>query len=64
MNIGIISTRLACTDGVSLETAKLATVLRRKGHQIFYCACELDGDVPDVLAPELHFTDPVALLII
>jgi len=63
MNIGFISTRLAGTDGVSLEVAKLATVLRRMGHQIFYCAGELDGDVPGLFAPEFHFTDPVALSI-
>ena len=61
MNIGFISTRLAGTDGVSLEAAKLATVLRRMGHDIFYCAGELDNDVPGLLAQELHFTDPAAL---
>ena len=61
MNIGFISTRLAGTDGVSLETAKLAAVLRRMGHDIFYCAGELDGDVPGLLAPELHFTDETAV---
>ena len=60
MNVGFISTRLAGTDGVSLETAKMADVLRRHGHHIFYCAGELDGDVPGLLAPELHFKDPVA----
>lgn len=61
MNIGFISTRLAGTDGVSLETAKLAAILRRLGHSVFYCAGELDGDVPGLLAPEMHFTDPVAV---
>jgi mannosylglucosylglycerate synthase len=61
MNIGFIATRLAGTDGVSLETAKLATALRRQGHEIFYCAGELDGDVPGLLVPEAHFTDPVAI---
>lgn len=60
MRIGFVATRLAGTDGVSLETAKLATVLRRQGHEIFYCAGELDGDVSGLLAPEMHFTDPVA----
>lgn len=60
MNVGFVSTRLAGTDGVSLETAKLAAVLRRRGHHVFYCAGELGGDAPGVLAPELHFTDPVA----
>ena len=61
MNIGFISTRLAGTDGVSLETAKLATVLKQMGHQIFYCAGELDGDIPGLCAPELHFVDDVAV---
>lgn len=61
MNIGFISTRLAGTDGVSLETAKLAAVLRQMGHEIFYCAGELDGDVPGLEATELHFTSPAAI---
>lgn len=60
MNIGFVSTRLAGTDGVSLETAKVAAVLRQMGHQIFYCAGELDDNVAGLLAPELHFTDPIA----
>lgn len=34
--IGFISTRFAGTDGVSLETAKWATVLERMGHTCFY----------------------------
>jgi mannosylglucosylglycerate synthase len=61
VRIGFIATRLAGTDGVSLETAKLATVLRRQGHELFYCAGELDGDVPGLLIPEAHFADPVAI---
>ena len=61
MNIGFVSTRLAGTDGVSLETAKLATILRRMGHQVFYCAGELDPDgPPGLLAPEMHFAHPRA----
>jgi glycosyltransferase involved in cell wall biosynthesis len=59
MNIGFISTRLAGTDGVSLETAKLATVLRRMGHQVFYCAGELeDGGPSGMLVREMHFRNP------
>ncbi len=61
MNIGFISTRLAGTDGVSLETAKLAAVYQNLGHQVFYCAGELEDNVPGLLAPEMHFTDPVAV---
>ncbi len=56
MNIGFISTRLAGNDGVSLETAKLVTVLRRMGHDCFYCAGELDsGGPPGKLIPDMHF---------
>jgi mannosylglucosylglycerate synthase len=61
MHIGFISTRLAGTDGVSLETHKLAAVLRQMGHEVFYCAGELDGDVPGSLIPEIHFRDQVAM---
>jgi glycosyltransferase involved in cell wall biosynthesis len=61
MNIGFVSTRLAGTDGVSLETAKLAAVLRAVGHQIYYCAGEMDGDVDGLLDPRLHFEDPTAV---
>jgi glycosyltransferase involved in cell wall biosynthesis len=61
MNIGFVSTRLAGTDGVSLETAKLAKICRRLGHNVYYCAGELeDGGPPGHLAPSLHFTDPEA----
>lgn len=61
MRIGCISTRLAGTDGVSLETAKLTTVLHRMGHQVFYCAGELDAESPPgELIPEMHFSTPEA----
>lgn len=61
MNIGFISTRLAGTDGVSLETAKIATILRRLGHDVFYCAGELDVDGPTgMLFPDMHFNHPEA----
>lgn len=40
--IGFVSTRLAGTDGVSLETAKLTLILEQLGHDSFYCAGELD----------------------
>ncbi len=61
MRIGFISTRLAGTDGVSLEAAKLADVLRQMGHEIYYCAGELAGDVPGMLIPEIHFRDETAV---
>ena len=61
MNIGFISTRLAGTDGVSLETAKLAAVLRQMGNEIYYCAGELDAGEHRFLIPKLHFVDETAV---
>jgi len=58
MNIGFISTRLAGTDGVSLETAKWASIFESEGHLCFYMAGELDKDKPNqrsLLAKEAHF---------
>ncbi len=64
MNIGFISTRIAGSDGVSLEIAKLATILRRLGHTCCYCAGELDASfAPGLLVPEMHFTHPEAVWI-
>jgi len=56
MRIGFISTRLNGTDGVSLEVEKWATVLKRMGHEIYYCAGELGGyTAGGTLIPQLHF---------
>ena len=56
MRVGFISTRLAGTDGVSLEVAKWARVLRRLGHETFYCAGELGGYAGGgTLVPKMHF---------
>ncbi len=41
-NVGFISTRLAGTDGVSLETEKWADVFENEGFRCFYFAGELD----------------------
>jgi glycosyltransferase involved in cell wall biosynthesis len=60
MNVGLVSTRFAGTDGVSLESAKIAQVLARLGHDCFFCAGELGSGFPGLGAPELHFEDPVA----
>lgn len=62
MNIGVISTRLAGTDGVSLESAKLVTIAKQFGHQVFYCAGELDPDLKKqgLEDTRLHFADEVA----
>lgn len=43
MRIGHISFRLAGTDGVSLETAKLVEILKKMGHSNYYFAGELDS---------------------
>lgn len=56
MNIGFVSGRLAGTDGVSLETAKWAEVLRAMGHEVYYCAGQLEEDgPPGLLVPEMYF---------
>ncbi|MEW6094797.1 MAG: hypothetical protein AB1531_12620, partial [Chloroflexota bacterium] len=58
-HIGFISTRFAGTDGVSLETAKWATVLERLGHQCFYFAgqCDRSADRSQVI-PEAFYRHP------
>jgi len=57
-----VSTRLAGTDGVSLENAKLLHVLEELGFSPHMCAGELDADgPPGTLVPELHFRDPSAV---
>ena len=56
MRIGFISTRLKGTDGVSLEVGKWTQVLRRMGHEVFFCAGELGGYAKDGTSiPKLHF---------
>ena len=59
-HVGFVSTRLAGTDGVSLETAKWASVFERAGLPCYYLAGELDR--PDDrchLVPEAHFRHPL-----
>jgi Glycosyltransferase len=57
--IGIVSTRLSGTDGVSLEAAKWATVLERSGYACFYFAGELDRPAErSRVAPEAYFGHP------
>ncbi len=74
MHIGHISFRLAGTDGVSLEAAKIAQVLCRMGHTNYYFAGELDSQgistgpitapvEAGMLVPQAHFTDPEVLWI-
>ena len=58
-NWGIVSTRLAGTDGVSLEAAKWASVFEEEGFTCFYFAGELDRPPErSYLAPEAHFNHP------
>jgi len=57
--IGFVSTRLAGTDGVSLETAKWANVLTEMGHECFYFAGEVDWpEERSYVVPEAHFDYP------
>ncbi|MBW2429869.1 MAG: glycosyltransferase family 1 protein, partial [Deltaproteobacteria bacterium] len=55
-NIGFVSTRLAGTDGVSLESSKWADVLQQNGHNCFWFAGSLDRK-PEYCfhVPEAHF---------
>jgi len=56
MQIGMISTRFAGLDGVSLEAAKLAPVIREAGHEVSWFAGELgDNFSPGVQLPAAHF---------
>lgn len=63
LRVGFISTRIAGADGVSLEIAKLATICRRLGHKVCYCAGELEPWLREghgLLVPEMHFAHPEA----
>jgi glycosyltransferase involved in cell wall biosynthesis len=58
-NVGFISTRLAGTDGVSLETAKWADVFEQVGFSSYYFAGELDRPPEcSYLVEEAHFQHP------
>lgn len=57
--VGFISTRLAGTDGVSLETEKWAWVLAEDGFECFYLAGELEKPPEkSMTVAEAHFTHP------
>jgi glycosyltransferase involved in cell wall biosynthesis len=57
--IGFVSTRLAGTDGVSLETAKWVFILEQLGHTCFFFAGECDWDAArSSVVPEAHFDHP------
>ncbi|MBN1444170.1 MAG: glycosyltransferase family 4 protein [Planctomycetes bacterium] len=56
---GFVSTRLAGTDGVSLEAAKWASVFAREGLPCYYFAGELDRPAERCfVVPEAHFRHP------
>jgi len=58
-NVGFVSTRLAGTDGVSLETAKWERIFEQEGFNCFYFAGELDRPaVQSYFSAEAHFTHP------
>ncbi len=58
-NVGFVSTRLAGTDGVSLETAKWAKVFENEGFASYYFAGELDTPPEcSYLLEEAHFSNP------
>ena len=57
--IGIVSTRLSGTDGVSLEAAKWEAVLERLGYDCFYLAGQLDRPPErSRLVPEAFYRHP------
>lgn len=57
--IGFVATRIAGTDGVSLEIGKWAEVLERMGHSCFYIAGVSDrAEEVSRTIPEAHFTHP------
>lgn len=58
-HVGFVSTRIAGTDGVSLETIKWARIFEKKNFKCFYFAGELDTP-PEVsfLSKKSHFSHP------
>ncbi len=62
MRIGFVATRIAGLDGVSLEITKWVEVLRRLGHEPYFCAGELgEYAQPGLEVPPFHFQDPEAV---
>jgi len=57
--VGFVSTRIAGTDGVSLETYKWYQVLDRNRYDCYFFAGELDTPADQsFLEPKAHFDDP------
>lgn len=62
--IAFVSTRIAGTDGVSLEIEKWARVLERMGMECYYIAGESDRPPErSAIIPEAHFNHPKVLSI-
>ena len=58
-NVGFVATRLAGTDGVSLETEKWAQVFEAAGFNCYYFGGELDTpEKHSYLFPQAHFRHP------
>lgn len=56
LNVGMVATRLAGTDGVTLESRKMAAVLEEAGHRVTSFAGLLDGRFSSGrLVPDAHF---------
>ena len=56
LNVGLVATRLAGTDGVTLESRKMAAVLEEAGHRVTSFAGLLDGRFSSGrLVPDAHF---------
>ncbi len=57
--VAFVSTRIAGTDGVSLEIEKWAQVIERMGMECYYIAGECDRPPErSAVIPEAHFTHP------
>jgi len=60
--VGFVSTRIAGTDGVTLETYKWHQVLERNGYECYFFGGELDTpEERSFLEPKAHFGHPEIL---
>jgi glycosyltransferase involved in cell wall biosynthesis len=65
VNVGFIGVRFAGLDGVTLEAAKVAHVLRAAGHEVSWFAGELDTEfAPGVECAPARFDSPENLAIL
>jgi glycosyltransferase involved in cell wall biosynthesis len=56
MHVAILTTRIAGTDGVSLEAERWRDIFREMGHQVTFIAGKLDRS--GIVIPKLHFQWP------